>query len=161
MDPKIMRPYFAYGSNMADAQMAKRCPHARKRGLARLSGFRWIISTRGYANVVESPGAEVEGVLFEISASDEKTLDEYEGVSSGLYDKLDLPISFAGQEVIALVYVGPHRDEGAPKKEYIGRINEGLADAGLSEAYVRQQVRRFVPAGPVLSARAPFRAGTP
>ncbi len=143
-----MKPYFAYGSNMADGQMAKRCPDARKLGRARLAGYRWIISTRGYANVVESPGAEVEGVLFEISVSDERALDRYEAVASGLYGKAMLPVRFGDSEITALVYVGPHQDEGVPKREYIGRINEGLADAGLSEGYLRTQVRKFIPSGP-------------
>lgn len=51
-----MKPYFAYGSNLRDAQMAARCPDSRKIGLARLRGYRWIITTRGYANIVESGG---------------------------------------------------------------------------------------------------------
>ena len=80
-----MRHYFAYGSNMWDAQMRKRCPQSRKIGVARLLGYRWIISGAGYANVVESEKDEVEGVLFAISQADEDSLDRYEGVGSGAY----------------------------------------------------------------------------
>lgn len=65
-----MKSYFAYGSNMGNQQMAQRCPDNRKLGHACLPGFRWIISISGCATVVESPGEEVEGVLFEISESD-------------------------------------------------------------------------------------------
>jgi len=142
----IMRLYFAYGSNMSNAQMHKRCPQSKKIGIARLMGYRWIISARGYANVVESPRDEVEGVLFELSTSDETALDGYEGVRSGSYRKEELPVLLGEKEIIALVYLDPVTTEGAPKAEYIQRINSGLADANLSESYVTDYVRKFIPA---------------
>ncbi|MEK6801965.1 MAG: gamma-glutamylcyclotransferase family protein [Nitrospirota bacterium] len=143
-----MRLYFAYGSNMWSAQMDKRCSQSKKVGVARLLDYRWIISTRGYANVVKSMNDYVEGVLFEISATDEASLDKYEGVSSGSYQKVEFPVLHEGQEKVALVYVDAVTVEGSPKQEYIQRINSGLADAKLSEAYVTRYVRKYVPAQP-------------
>jgi gamma-glutamylcyclotransferase (GGCT)/AIG2-like uncharacterized protein YtfP len=141
-----MKLYFAYGSNMWDAQMAKRCPQSKKIGVARLRGYRWIVSVRGYANVVESKEDEVEGVLFELSQSDEDSLDRHEGISSGSYRKADLRVLHGEKEEVAFVYLDPVISEGAPKKEYIQRINSGLADAKLSEGYVTRYVRKFIPA---------------
>lgn len=142
-----MRPYFAYGSNLWDLQMAARCPEHRKLGRAVLAGYRWIITTRGYASVVEAPGGRVEGVVFGISATDEESLDLHEGVAKGNYVKTGLWVTLeAGGEVMALVYVDPVTEEGEPKVEYIARINAGLEDAGLSADYVARVVRRFVPA---------------
>lgn len=143
-----MRLYFAYGSNMWDAQMKMRCPQSKKVGVARLLGYRWIISKRGYANIVKSMEDEVEGVLFEISATDEVSLDNYEGVSSGSYHKVDLPVLYKEQEKVALVYVDSVTVEGCPQQKYIQRINSGLADAKLSDAYVTRYVRRYIPAQP-------------
>lgn len=141
-----MRFYFAYGSNMWDAQMERRCPERRQIGVARLCGYRWIISARGYANVVLSEGHDVEGVLFEISATDENLLDGYEGVSLGSYRKADLQVLCGQRLEVALVYLDPVVAEGSPKSEYIQRINFGLADAKLSEGYVARYVRKFIPA---------------
>ncbi len=141
-----MTLYFAYGSNMWGAQMAKRCPQSRRIGVARLRGYRWIISTRGYANVVESEDDEVEGVLFDISQSDEDSLDRHEGVASGIYSKAYLHVLHDDEEEVALVYVDSVTEEGVPKTEYVSRINSGLADANLSAIYVARHVRRFVPA---------------
>jgi gamma-glutamylcyclotransferase len=62
-----MKLYFAYGSNMSAAQMTERCPAHQKIGTARLPGYRWIISTRGYANIVRADDEEVEGVLYAIN----------------------------------------------------------------------------------------------
>jgi hypothetical protein len=55
-----MKRYFAYGSNMWDQQMKERCPESHKLGTARLAGYRWIISARGYANVLRSENNHVE-----------------------------------------------------------------------------------------------------
>jgi gamma-glutamylcyclotransferase len=139
-----MNLYFAYGSNMWDRQMGMRCPESKKLGIARLSGYRWIITTRGYANVVESAHDEVEGVLFEISDSDEVSLDKFEGVANGFYEKAKLPVMMGNKKAEALVYLDPIVEEGATKEEYIHRINSGLADAMLSDDYVAQ-VRKFIP----------------
>ena len=46
MDEALTFLNFAYGSNMWDAQMAKRCPQSKKIGVARLRGYRWIVSVR-------------------------------------------------------------------------------------------------------------------
>lgn len=140
-----MKLHFGYGSNMWDAQMRKRCPQSKKVGVARLRSYRWIISTRGYANVVASTADEVEGVLFELSQSDEDSLDRYEGVASGSYRKVDLPVLHDGREVVALVYIDPVTAEGSPEEEYVKRINLGLKDAKLSEGYVTRYVRKFIP----------------
>ena len=143
-----MKLYFAYGSNLWEDQMLKRCPDCRKLGRADLAGYRWIISPRGYANIVASERDAVEGVLYEISPADEVSLDKYEGVASGCYDKAELPLSHNGKDLIALIYIDPSLGEGPPKPEYITRINAGLADAGLSPEYVSRYVRKFIPANP-------------
>ena len=139
-----MKLYFAYGSNMWDEQMNSRCPDSRKIGISILPGYRWIIIKRGFANVVEAQGSEVEGVLFEISPSDEKSLDCKEGVAKGLYQKIELLVQHEGEEKLALIYIDPVKEEGEPSDEYVDRINRGLADAKLSDAYVEVQIRKFI-----------------
>ncbi len=143
-----MRLYCAYGSNMWSVQMEERCSPSKKVGVARLLDYRWIISARGYANVVKSMNDYVEGVLFEISARDEASLDEKEGVSSGSYQKAELPVLHEGLAEVALVYADPVTVKGNPKQEYIQRINSGLADAKLSDAYATRYVRRYISARP-------------
>lgn len=54
--------------------MRKRCPQSKKVGIARLLGYRWITSARGYANVVESQNTKVEGLCYMICDSDEDSL---------------------------------------------------------------------------------------
>ena len=91
--PLSPRLYFAYGSNLALAQMATRCPGSSYVGRAVLPDYRWQINERGYANVLPSPGSSVHGLVFELgndpasSSSDEARLDRSEGVGSGAYIK--------------------------------------------------------------------------
>jgi gamma-glutamylcyclotransferase len=82
--------YFAYGSNLWLHQMHIRCPTAQYIGLAKLVGYKWIISERGYANVVEvasdadsnSSSYEnvVYGMVYTLQEDDEAKLDKNEGV---------------------------------------------------------------------------------
>ena len=137
--------YFAYGSNMWLAQMQTRCPGSVKLGRAILSKYKWIINARGYANVVKAKKHAVEGVLYSITKTNEKTLDVFEGVAQGCYSKVMLPVEYNGSVHQALVYIDPIVIEGLPKVAYVKRINAGLKDAKLSKKYVNF-IRRSVPA---------------
>ncbi len=126
--------------------MKDRCPQHRLVGYGILKGYCWIITTRGYANVVKSTSDEVHGVVYEISESDEKSLDELEGVHTGHYRKEMLKIEIEGEDKECLVYIDPVQKEGKPKKEYIGRINKGISDSKLPSEYIDRYIRKFIPA---------------
>ena len=136
---KIM--YFAYGSNMCIRQMNERCPNNSKIGIGQLSGYRWIISTRGYANVVKSSNDDVWGVIFKISIQDEAKLDGYEGVSTKCYLKENLDILIDRRIKNCLTYVDPITEIGIPSYTYSNTINEGILDSKLPEEYVEKYLR--------------------
>ena len=136
---KIM--YFAYGSNMCIRQMNERCPDNSKIGIGQLSGYRWIISTRGYANVVKSSNDDVWGVIYEISIQDEAKLDGYEGVSTKCYLKENLDILIDRRIKNCLTYVDPITEIGIPSYTYSNTINEGILDSKLPEEYVEKYLR--------------------
>jgi len=133
--------YFAYGSNMCIRQMNERCPNNSKIGIAQLSGYRWIISTRGYANVVKSSNDDVWGVIYEISIQDEAKLDGYEGVSTKCYLKENLDILIDRRIKNCLTYVDPITEIGIPSYTYSNTINEGILDSKLPEEYVEKYLR--------------------
>lgn len=137
--------YFAYGSNLWREQMSRRCSESREVGPGCLAGWRWIITTRGYASVVESPADHVLGTVYDLSERDVRELDRFEGVASGSYRKELLMVSCRGEEQECLVYVDPVTEEGQPKKEYFDRINAGISDAALPGEYLRRYIRPFVP----------------
>jgi gamma-glutamylcyclotransferase len=142
-----VRFYFAYGSNMWLAQMNSRCPGHSRIGPGILSGYRWLINIHGYATLVAAASEAVHGVVYTLTEIDERNLDVYEEVDSGLYQKQDCTVRVAEGELCCLVYIDPVSEEGAPEAAYIARINYGLRDAGLPENYVEKYIRRFIPAG--------------
>ncbi|KAK3943536.1 hypothetical protein QBC46DRAFT_419930 [Diplogelasinospora grovesii] len=87
--------YFAYGSNLAFEQMARRCPRSRFVGRARLFGYQFQINERGYANVIKRPDLNlyVDGLCYRLTEADETQLDRAEGVPVA-YQKVELEVEF-------------------------------------------------------------------
>ena len=139
--------YFAYGSNLWRKQMLVRCPDHSEIGTGCLRGWRWIITTRGYASIVMSKGDFILGSVYELSEADVLALDRFEGVAQGHYRKEMIEIDLDGHTLICLVYVDQVAREGEPKEEYIARINHGILDANFPDEYVFRYMRPFVPAG--------------
>jgi gamma-glutamylcyclotransferase (GGCT)/AIG2-like uncharacterized protein YtfP len=140
-----MKLYFAYGSNMSKDQMVERCPNHKYFGHGILKGFRWIISERGYANIIKSEADVVHGVVYRILEEDEESLDTAEGVHKGSYRKETHRVEIEKTGYPCLAYVDPITEEGKPIDEYIGRINRGVSDADLHLEYVERYIRKFVP----------------
>jgi len=136
--------YFAYGSNMSSKQMAQRCPQSRRLGPALLTGWCWFIAADGYASVRPNVQSSVEGVMYDVSSSDEAALDLYEEVSIGAYTKSKLPVEHNHQIVTALVYTNTAIGEGQANAEYSSTLIEGASDAGLSEAYFIRYIRPYL-----------------
>jgi hypothetical protein len=137
--------YFAYGSNLWLKQMRERCPEHRLIGSGCLHGYRWIITSRGYASIVFSPEDRVFGIVYELSILDELCLDTFEGVLQGKYYKQYLPIVVDGVDIRCMTYIDPITEEGSSQPEYIVRINKGIRDAGLPKEYVEHYLRSFIP----------------
>ena len=159
--------YFAYGSNLSLYQMRTRCPTSSYYGLGILPGWRWIISKRGYANVVRvsddeksKGGVEGEcvwGMLYTLEPADERLLDRAEGVPYS-YEKEVLDIHLVSSadgsqvrlevKVQALVYVDYKRTTpSTSKEEYITRMNRGIRNAvekGMDMEYVEKVMRPFI-----------------
>ncbi|KAF8969710.1 hypothetical protein BDZ97DRAFT_1915245 [Flammula alnicola] len=145
--------YFGYGSNLWLDQMKRRCPESKFIGIGSLEGWKWIINIRGYANIIPSPGDIVYGLMFELTSSDEYDLDIYEGTT---YEKKIIPVDSVPSKdlstadtVQALIYIDVERkSESHPRREYIYRMNMGIADAleaGIPSDYIEKYLRAFIP----------------
>ena len=142
-----MTKHFGYGSNLWFKQMHERCPKNKGIGLGKLKDYRWIISRRGYANIVESKGDYVIGYVYELNPKDEKKLDDKEGAGDA-YTKEYLKIEVDGEEYECLVYIDRKRTtECKPWDEYVTRINNGVKDSLSDEdGYVEKYIRKFIDA---------------
>lgn len=140
-----MELYFAYGSNLWLGQMRERCPSTQVEGAATLAGHRlWfpLQSQRwgaGVASIRAEANAKTEGVLYRISRDDLHVMDGYEGVERGMYRRVELPVSCAGVERHAWMYIGRIED-GAPfptSRAYIDTILRGAREHGLDADWIR------------------------
>lgn len=102
--------YFAYGSNMYTARLARRVPSATPVGPAWLDGHRlyWHLvgnDGSGKCNVViaHEPEAHVHGVLFELDAA---RLDRLHAAEGPAYDFVELGVGQAMGSVTAAIYRG-------------------------------------------------------
>jgi len=69
--------YFAYGANMHPGQMEWRCPKALAKGAFVLRD--WELKFYSHATIECKKGAQVAGVLWEITPDCEQSLDAFEG----------------------------------------------------------------------------------
>lgn len=145
--------YFAYGSNMCTARLARRVPSVRPAGPAWLDGHRlhWHLvgnDGSGKCNVVDTgdPDDRVHGVLFELDAT---RLDALHAAEGPAYDFLELATGHAGGQVTAAIYRGRAEwldDALAPFAWYRDFVVTGAAEHGLPADWIAGLGR--VPARP-------------
>jgi gamma-glutamylcyclotransferase (GGCT)/AIG2-like uncharacterized protein YtfP len=113
-----MRLYFAYGSNMDRAHMAKLCRGAEALGVASAENQLYFIAAAGYASMTPRRNARVFGVLWKINAQHTPKLDAYESVESGLYASSAIPVRHNGKLLRAMIYYACEAKPGYPKPGY-------------------------------------------
>lgn len=134
--------YFAYGSNLDAAQMARRCPSARAVCTARLYDCRLAFAGHSpawggaVATVVRLPGAHVDGVVYRLSTRDLAALDRIEGAA---YRRVRAAVVDAfGCDRSAVTYHMPGAEEAAPSARYLGAIRQAYEELGLDTAPLDQ-----------------------
>jgi NAD-dependent oxidoreductase involved in siderophore biosynthesis len=134
--------YFAYGSNMASAEMETWCPEARFLGPARLDGHRLALNRRsirwgaGVVDLVPSEGESVWGALYDVPDLDR--LDAKEGAGFA-YRRIEVEPMLDAQPVTAVAYevIDKEEEEITPSPEYVALLVDGARERGLPEQYVR------------------------
>ncbi len=143
------RLYFAYGSNMDRAHMARLCPLAEPYGVASLRSYKYVIAASGYATVIPWPGSFVHGVLWKVGPKEIAALDRYEDVAGGLYRSVQLPVKFNDRLLRALLYLASGDTSGATPPGYIEKIVAAAKAWNLPPDYVDYLAKQ----GPVKARR--------
>ena len=131
--------YFAYGSNMNEAQIRKRCPASHFICRATLPDHRFVITSRGYASVRKQPGATAHGMLIAVTETDERSLDRYERIAEKIYRRDTLEVTTElGHRIPALIYIDDIGGEGPPAKGYLERIIDGARRHELPAAAIAE-----------------------
>ena len=138
-----MAIYAAYGSNMDPAQMSERCPHSPLRGSGWLEDWRLAFGGEelgwegALATVFEESGQRVFVVLYDLSDSDEESLDQWDGASLGYYRRAKVRVETMDGDVLAWLYVLNAYEGGLPAARYLGIVADAAEAAGAPADYVK------------------------
>ena len=132
--------YVAYGSNLDKEQMKYRCPGAHPLQSGYLKNWQLIYRgsrTGAYASIRYKKGYQVPVGIWEITTSNEKSLDFYEGYPV-FYQKKNINVYLEdGSQLKAMVYIMRSNSvPGIPSTRYISTICRGYADFQLNEDYL-------------------------
>lgn len=142
-----MKYYIAYASNIATRQMKLRCRDFKYVGTTLLNNyaleFKTGLGKQAYATLTPFKGIRTPAVVYSISYEDEKSLDEYEDCSDGLYRKDDILITVNGKALMAALYLMPDNfDYGVPTPEYMQILREGYEEYGFNLVYLTEALER-------------------
>lgn len=126
--------YVAYGSNLNVRQMKMRCPGATILGTAKLKDYELLFKgskTGSYLTIEKKEGSTVPVAIWEVTESDEKSIDRYEGYPIFYYKK-EMELQYKGirtgkrRTVDAFVYIMNEENPiGVPSIYYMKTCIDG------------------------------------
>jgi gamma-glutamylcyclotransferase (GGCT)/AIG2-like uncharacterized protein YtfP len=128
-----MIKYFAYGSNMDMSRLSNRGVNPETRNKGTLKNWKLKFNKKAsagdwsFANIEQSEGDIVEGLVFTIKESDLKLLDKFEGAPRH-YRREILEIETDREAIKCITYIAQpeHIMEGLlPVKEYMDFLIKG------------------------------------
>ena len=142
--------YLAYGSNLNVSQMKQRCPNAKPAGTAIIRNYELLFKgskTGSYLTIEPKKGEKVPVAVWEVTESDEKRLDLYEGFPNFYYKKkIRLSVKWATggtKRLTAFVYImHEERKLGVPSRQYMTTCMEGYQDFGFDRKFLETAFRK-------------------
>jgi gamma-glutamylcyclotransferase (GGCT)/AIG2-like uncharacterized protein YtfP len=136
--------YFGYGSNLHITQMKRRCKDSVPVIAGSLPGK--LLSFSNVLTIEAHDEASVVGGLYEVSASDERALDRYEG-HPRTYSKRYTHITLNGERRTVFYYVlNQPYTWSAPSGYYYSIVEQGYKDWGLDLKELQESYKRAVAA---------------
>ena len=137
----MKRYYIAYGSNLNVRQMKFRCPTAKIVGTAIIKDYELLYKgskTGSYLTIEKKKGSLVPVAVWEVTKSDERSLDAYEGCPNFYYKKnMKIRLSETGKMIDAFVYImHEERRAGIPTPTYVSTCKFGYTIFGFDFKYL-------------------------
>ncbi|WP_018501450.1 gamma-glutamylcyclotransferase [Parafrankia discariae] len=139
-----MTKYAAYASNLDPAHMKQRAPHSPVIGTGWIRGWRLTFGGENVgwdgalATIVESPGADVYVLLYDLDRYDLERLDIWEGADTGLYTRIRVRVSTLDGESLAWTYILNTYEGGLPSRNSLDLIADAAEKAGAPSDYVTE-----------------------
>tara|TARA_B100000424_G_C22603468_1_gene336970 strand:- start:11 stop:436 length:426 start_codon:yes stop_codon:yes gene_type:complete len=128
--------YFAFGSNLNQKQMKRRCRDSKYIGCYSLKNYKLVFRNYflggGVADVEKKNNSSVLGAIYKISKKDERELDIYEDFPKTYIKKY---FRLLGKKV--MFYYMPKKTKSIPpSKRYLNLIIQGYKDCGYRNNYI-------------------------
>ena len=128
--------YFAFGSNLNQKQMKRRCRDSKYIGCYSLKNYKLVFRNYflggGVADVEKKNNSSVLGAIYKISKKDERELDIYEDFPKTYIKKY---FRLLGKKV--MFYYMPKKTKPIPpSKRYLNLIIQGYKDCGYRNNYI-------------------------
>ena len=128
--------YFAFGSNLNQKQMKRRCRDSKYIGCYSLKNYKLVFRNYylggGVADIQKDKNSTVLGAIYKISKKDEKELDVYEDYPRTYIKKY---FKLLGKKVM-FYYMPKKTMHVPPSKRYINIIIQGYKDCGYKNNYI-------------------------
>ena len=131
-----MMLYFAFGSNLNQKQMKRRCRDSKYIGCYSLKNYKLVFRNYflggGVADVEKKNNSSVLGAIYKISKKDERELDIYEDFPKTYIKKY---FKLLGKKVM-FYYMPKKTKHVLPSKRYLNLIIQGYKDCGYKNNYI-------------------------
>ena len=128
--------YFAFGSNLNQKQMKRRCRDSKYIGCYSLKNYKLVFRNYflggGVADVEKKKKSSVLGAIYKISKKDERELDIYEDFPKTYIKKY---FRLLGKKVM-FYYMPKKTKHVLPSKRYLNLIIQGYKDCGYRNNYI-------------------------
>ena len=128
--------YFAFGSNLNQKQMKRRCKDSKYIGCYSLKNYKLVFRNYflggGVADIQKDKNSTVLGAIYKISKKDEKELDVYEDYPKTYIKKY---FKLLGKKVM-FYYMPKKTMHVPPSKRYLNLIIQGYKDCGYKNNYI-------------------------
>ncbi len=133
------KPYFAYGTNMDEATMLRKCPNAIKVCRAMLTGYDFAINSNGRPTILSAYHKMLYGILWQLTPSDEKALDLYEGAKrDGVSTKEHVHVTDVfGVASKPFCYIDKKAEPGVGDSDTFKKIIQSLNGIDAPESYLQ------------------------
>ena len=136
--------YLAYGANMDAEIIFSRCADAKFLGTGILVGYRLLFKGEepsAYATIEPWDNYRVPYVLWEISANDERSLDDWEGYPS-FYGKQVVSVEFGNEKFLAMFYQKDEKQPvGQPMTHYIEVLESAYKKFGFDRSILDDAIK--------------------
>jgi gamma-glutamylcyclotransferase (GGCT)/AIG2-like uncharacterized protein YtfP len=134
--------YAAYAVSLDPRRMGERAPHSPLHSTGWLTGWRLTFGGEeiawdgALATLVEDVTEQVYVAVYDLTAEDERSLDQWESLDLGHFHKVKVRVHVHEGDVLAWVYLLDAYEGGLPSASYVEEVADAAMLAGAPDDYV-------------------------